>query len=197
MNWEWLFIRGTGVAAFALLSVSTVWGLLLSTKVLGRAVRAKGLTYFHESLGVGALALTIAHLIGVYRDNFIGFDWTEILLPGMAEWRPFAIAYGVMAFYGIVAVTFSFYLKGRIGQRRWRTLHLMSFGVFVAALLHGTLAGSDTTATPVAMLYVGAAVSVAVLLAIRIAGTANRTSTDPRAAGLRDERSEASLVAGE
>lgn len=197
MNWEWLFIRGTGVAAFALLSVSTVWGLLLSTKVLGRAVRAKGLTYFHESLGVGALILTIVHLIAVYRDKFIGFSWGEILLPGMSEWRPYAVAYGVMAFYGIIAVTFSFYLKSRIGQRRWRTLHFMSLGVFVAALLHGTLAGSDTAATPVLMLYVGTTVGVAVLLAIRIAGAKAQPPTRPRSAARGEGTPNPVSVAGE
>lgn len=170
MNWDWLLIRGTGVAAFAFLSVSTIWGLLLSTKVLGRAVRAKGLTYFHESLGVGSLLLTIGHLVAVYRDEFMDFSVGEILLPGVSEWRPYAIAFGVMAFYGLVGVTLSFYAKARIGQKRWRTLHFLSLGVFIGALLHGLLAGTDTLVAPILVFYAGSAAGVFGLLVIRIAG---------------------------
>ncbi len=170
MNWEWLLIRGTGVAAFGFLAVSTVWGLLLSTKVLGRTVRAKGLTYFHESLGAGSLVLTALHLVAVRRDDYIGFTWGEILLPGLAGWRPFAVAYGVMAFYGLVAVMLSFYVRARMGPKRWRTLHFLSLGVFLGALLHGVLAGTDTTEVPMLMLYAGSATAVVVLLVIRVAG---------------------------
>ncbi len=175
MNWDWLLIRGTGLAAFAFLSVSTVWGLLLSTKVLGRAVRAKGLSYFHESLGIGSLLLTAGHLVAVYRDEFIGFTWPQILLPGLAEWRPYAVAYGVMAFYGLAAVTVSSFLRARIGLKAWRTLHLLSLGAFVAALLHGVLAGSDSGEVVILMGYVGLMSVVAVLLAIRVAAMKGST----------------------
>ena len=37
MSVEWLIIRGSGVVAFSLLSAATIWGLLLSTKLLGRS----------------------------------------------------------------------------------------------------------------------------------------------------------------
>lgn len=165
---NWLLIRGTGVAAFAFLAISTIWGLLLSTKVLTRWTRPKALTNFHESLGAGALLLTVVHLIAVYRDEFIGFTWREILLPGFSEWRPYGTTVGVLAFYGLVAVTLSFYAKRRLGAGAWRVLHSLALGVFVGALLHGVLTGTDTGAVPVVVLYSGSAIAVAVLLWIRL-----------------------------
>ena len=38
MSLEWVVIRGSGVVAFAALSAATIWGLLVSTSLLGRLV---------------------------------------------------------------------------------------------------------------------------------------------------------------
>ena len=38
MNITWFIIRGSGIVAFALLSASLLWGLMVSTKVFGRAI---------------------------------------------------------------------------------------------------------------------------------------------------------------
>ena len=35
MSVEWMIIRGSGIAAFAALSAATIWGLLVSSKLLG------------------------------------------------------------------------------------------------------------------------------------------------------------------
>ena len=74
MSVEWLIIRGSGVVAFALLSAATIWGLLVSTKLLGRLVRAKPLTWFHESLGIGALLTTLVHVGVLSVHDFLEFS---------------------------------------------------------------------------------------------------------------------------
>jgi DMSO/TMAO reductase YedYZ heme-binding membrane subunit len=163
---EWLVIRGSGVAAFALLTAATVWGLLVSSKLLGRLVKAKPLTWFHESLGVGALIATVVHVVVLSLHDFLDFSWTEILVPGVSDWRPLAVGMGVAAFYGLVVVAGSFYMKRWIGQRRWRAIHFASLGVFVSSLVHGIWAGTDTSV--MIGLYLGAAIVVFSLVAIRI-----------------------------
>ena len=91
MTTEWLVIRGSGVVAFALLSAATIWGLLVSTKLLGRWVKAKPLTWFHESLGIGALLATLVHVLVLSFHDFLEFSWAEILVPGLSDWRPLAV----------------------------------------------------------------------------------------------------------
>ncbi len=61
MNIEWLAIRGSGLVAYALLAGATIWGLLVSTKVMG-SMKAKQVTWFHESLSIGALLATGVHM---------------------------------------------------------------------------------------------------------------------------------------
>ncbi|HSM44457.1 MAG TPA: hypothetical protein VK969_05515, partial [Acidimicrobiia bacterium] len=81
MNLEWAIIRGSGIAAFALLSASVIWGLLVSSKLVARFVKAKPLTWFHESLGVASLLATLIHVFVISIHDFLEFSWREILLP--------------------------------------------------------------------------------------------------------------------
>lgn len=183
MNITWFMIRGSGLAAFALLSASMIWGLLVSGKMLGRAVKAKGLQWLHESLGLAAVVATLVHMIALSMDEFIDFTWFDILVPGVSTWEPLATALGIVAFWTLVAVSFSFYLKKRIGQAAWRSIHYMSFGAFAAVSAHGIMAGTDTLNPWVAGSYAAAAVSVVLLTVIRIvsAGTgAQPAKTPPR-----------------
>lgn len=169
MSVEWMLIRGSGIVAFALLAGATIWGLLISTKVLGRVVKAKPVTWFHESLGLGAVLATVLHMIALGADDFIHFGWRELLVPGASVWSPLAVTFGVMAFYAMLIVSFSFYLKGFIRQSVWRAIHYLSFGTFLAAMLHGVLAGTDRTHPVVYGLYVATGTIVFVLTAIRVA----------------------------
>ena len=180
MSIEWLIIRGSGVVAFALLSAATIWGLLVSTKLLGRLVRAKPLTWFHESLGIGALIATLVHVGVLSVHDFLDFSWAEILVPGLSDWRPLAVTAGIGAFYGLVLVSTSFYFKRWIGQRAWRTIHFASFGVFVTSLLHGVWAGTDSASPMLIGLYVGSAIVVFTLLAFRILAEAPRTNASAK-----------------
>ncbi len=173
MSVEWLVIRGSGVAAFALLSAATIWGLLVSSKLLGRLVKAKPLTWFHESLGVGALMATLVHIIVLSTHDFLDFTWAEILIPGKSDWRPLAVAMGIAALYGLVLVSGSFYVKRWIGQKTWRSIHFASFGVFVASLVHGIWAGTDTASPLMMGLYIGSAIVVFGLIGHRLTGDLN------------------------
>ncbi|MGI9528949.1 MAG: hypothetical protein ACR2NG_04500 [Acidimicrobiia bacterium] len=170
MNLTWYIIRGSGFVAFGLLTASLLWGLMVSSKVFGRAVKAKGLQWLHESLGLAALLATIIHMVALALDEFIEFTWVDILIPGASAWEPLALALGVVAFWSMAVVSLTFYVKKWIGQNMWRSIHYLSFGVFVAAAGHGVLAGTDTT-HPVAIgVYVASVASVVLLTAVRVIG---------------------------
>lgn len=168
MSVEWLIIRGSGIAAFALLSAATIWGLLVSTKLLAALVKAKPLTWFHESLGIGALLATLVHVGVLSVHEFLPFTWSEILIPGRASWKPMAVGLGILALYGLTVLSLSFYFRSWIGQKTWRLIHFGSFGVFLAALLHGIQAGTDTDSPMMLGLYAGSAIAVFVLAAQRL-----------------------------
>lgn len=171
MNLTWYIIRGSGFVAFGLLTASLLWGLMVSSKVFGRAVKAKGLQWLHESLGLAALLATVVHMIALVMDEFIEFTWVDILIPGASSWEPLAVALGVVAFWSIALVSLTFYVKKWIGQSMWRSIHYLSFGVFVAAVGHGILAGTDTTHPLAIGVYVASVASVVLLTLVRVIGS--------------------------
>lgn len=169
MNLTWFVVRGSGLAAYAMVGVATVWGLLLSTKALGRAVKAKGMSWFHESIGLASLVATGIHMGALVLDEYVEFGPRELFVPGASTWRPLAVALGVMSFYGIALVALSFYVKPWIGQGAWRAIHYLSFGTFAAVTVHGIAAGTDSGNPVVSAMYLGFSVAVVLLLIIRIA----------------------------
>jgi sulfoxide reductase heme-binding subunit YedZ len=89
----------------------------------------------------------------------------------MSSYRPGAVALGVFAMYGALVVHLSFGWRKRIGVRAWRALHFTAFAVFVAAVAHGLLAGSDAAHGGMRALYAGAALVVVVLIVVRVLRT--------------------------
>ena len=163
-----MLIRGTGLVAYPFLAASKFWGLMLSSKLFGRLVKAKPLTYLHEGLAVGALLATGAHMFFLWTDDFIEFGPRQLFVPGASTWEPLAVAFGIMAFYATLIVSGSFYIKKWIGQAAWRALHFMAFGTFAAAAIHGVMAGTDTQHVAVLSLYVATVTIVVLLLVVRI-----------------------------
>ncbi len=166
MSLGWMVVGGSALVAYALLAASVLWGLVLSLGVLGKS--GTKLSDVHEALSVGALFATLVHMAGIAFDGLVDFDPAAILVLGRAPWRPVAVACGVVAFYGMLVIIFSFHIRKHIGQATWRAVHYLSFGVFLAALIHGVTAGSDTAHPAVFALYVGTAAAVSTLVALRI-----------------------------
>jgi len=168
MSLTWLLIRGSGLAAFGLLGLATIWGLLLTTGVFGRAVKAKSLNWFHESLSIGALIATVVHMVALANHDYIEFTLKDLLVPGSASYERLAVSWGVMAFYALFLITASFYVKKWIGQTAWRLIHFLAFGTFLAALLHGIIAGTDSGNPYVVAGYAVTVVLVTFLTVVRV-----------------------------
>jgi hypothetical protein len=169
MSLTWFIIRGSGLVAYGLLALATIWGLLLSTKVLGRAAKAKPLGWFHESLGLAAVLATAVHMGALVADNFMHFGVAELFVPGASAFAPLGVALGVMALYGIVVVSGSFYVKQWIGQSAWRAIHFMSFGSFAASTAHGVMVGTDSGGMLGLLTYLVPTIVVMLLLVVRVA----------------------------
>ncbi|HHC09363.1 MAG TPA: hypothetical protein ENK55_11695 [Actinobacteria bacterium] len=191
MSIEWLVIRGSGLAAFALLALATLWGLFLSTNILGRAVKTKSLNWFHESLSIGALLATVVHMVVLADHDYVEFGLKELFLPGASTYEPVAVAWGIMAFYALFLITASFYVKKWIGQSAWRTIHYLAFGTFFAALLHGAVAGTDRGNPYV---VVGYAVTVVLVVFLTVVRWLQTQAPPPRARGARPRPSKRPAV---
>lgn len=167
LPWTWLIIRGSGITAWALLTLVVVWGLLLRTRMLSNFAPAHLLTA-HRTWGSAALAALAVHLIILAVDPVVPFTPVEMLVPGLAPWQPGPMALGTLAAWLLLAPGIAFSAKPllkRYGARAFKWAHKAAYASWPAATAHFVMAGTDTMLLRWSILT--AAVFVAFLLLVR------------------------------
>lgn len=164
----WFVSRASGITALVLLTISMALGLAISTRLFDQSM-PRALTFgIHEHTSWLALALTGLHAGVLLLDRAEPFSLAQVLLPFTSAYRPVPVGLGVLALYGMAAVTISFYLKPRLSHHAWRLLHLTSYGLYLIAVGHGILSGSDTGQAWMQWLYLTSAAVVLFLTLMRI-----------------------------
>ncbi|HEY4753276.1 MAG TPA: hypothetical protein VIH37_08330 [Candidatus Limnocylindrales bacterium] len=164
----WLFERLFAFMAYVAVTLSVVFGLLLSTKLLDAIAHRPVNFTLHQELAALGLGMAGIHGALLGLDASIPFSLSQIVVPGAAPYAPLAVAVGQAAFYVMTLVTASFYVRRHIGQRAWRTLHYLTFLAFAGATAHGIASGTDSGAPWAHWLYLGAMTAVTFLLVYRI-----------------------------
>jgi predicted ferric reductase len=163
----WYVARSGGIVGWVLLSASVIWGLLLSTKVLGRKPRPAWLLDLHRFLGGLAVVFTVIHVGAIVADSYVHFGVVDILVPFASSWRPTAVAWGVVGLYLLAAVELTSLLRKHMSKRAWHATHLLSLPLFLVATLHGLTAGTDSTSPVLRYSMVGVTIGVLGLLLLR------------------------------
>jgi DMSO/TMAO reductase YedYZ heme-binding membrane subunit len=144
----WFTARSAGLVAWALCTASILWGLALSTRLVRRRGAPAWLLDLHRFLGLLSLTFTGVHMGALFvhsKWEFKDQPWgpKQLFIIGNSVYKPGWISWGIVAFYLLVAVQVTSWLMKRIRRKLWHTIHLSSFGLFVAASLHGLFAGTD------------------------------------------------------
>lgn len=175
----WVFERLFAFLAYGAMTGSVVYGLLLSTKILD-VIAHRPITFaLHQDLASAGLGLAAVHGMLLGLDKTVPFTVAQIAVPGFAPYAPIWVAAGQVAFYLMAIVVGSFYVRQRIGQRAWRTLHYVTFVAFLGATAHGVMAGTDSGTSWAWWIYVGSTIAVVFLLTYRIALSLSGTRTAP------------------
>lgn len=175
----WVLARASGLLAYALLTASVLAGLVLKARPFGTTPRPAVVTDLHRFLallGLGALSL---HGLALLLDTVVPISLADLLVPGIAPYRPLATGLGVLAAELLLVVYVSFSLRKRIGTRAWRRLHWATYPIFALATVHGLAAGTDSGTTWALGLYGAATGAVLAATAWRVLVPARRGA--PRA----------------
>ena len=140
---SWYLSRASGIVAWALLTLSMVWGLLLSTRMFDRRPSPKGLVDLHRFLGGLSVVFVAVHVGTIVADTYVHFGWTEVLVPFASRWHRGAVAWGVVAFYLLIAVEVTSLFMRRLPRKLWHAVHFGSFGLFAMGTIHAFTAGHD------------------------------------------------------
>lgn len=164
----WYLSRSAGTVAYLLTVGSTIWGLLLSTKIIKENFPPVFSLAMHNILSWLAIALAGLHALSLLFDSYYQYTLADILLPFSGPYRAGWVGLGVIGFYLMFITSFSFLLRKQIGQRTWRKLHYLTFGVFILVTIHGLLAGTDSANPGMQWVYWGSILAVLFLTNYRI-----------------------------
>jgi predicted ferric reductase len=175
-NITWYAARAGGILAFALLTASVIVGLLLSSKARLEHWPRFALEDVHRFVGLLAGTFILLHGAALLVDGYLPFSLTNLLVPGTAPYRPLSVAAGVIAAELLVALALTNRYRKVLSYGFWRRAHYLNFAVWLLALVHGILSGTDTGSTWAIVLYLTAAGAVGGLTAVRFVPAQRRTA---------------------
>ena len=171
MNLTWYVARASGMVAFALLTTTVAIGLLMSGRARLRRWPRFAIEDVHRFASLLTWSFVGIHALALLADSYLPFSVADLLVPGIAPYRPFATALGVVAMELLAALALANVLRTRIPYRFWRRTHYLNFAVWLFALGHGVISGSDSDTAWALALYVVSAGAIAGLTAWRVLST--------------------------
>jgi len=159
----WYAARASGVAAYVVLSVVVAVGMTLGGKAQSRRWPRFAVEDIHRFGGLLVGWLIVVHVGAIALDSFLPFSFTQLVVPFTARYRPLWTGLGIFAAELLLALAITNHYRKRMPHRLWRLAHYANFAVWALASVHGVLAGTDRSATWLAVLY---GVSIAFVLAL-------------------------------
>ena len=99
----------------------------------------------HEALSLTTLVLIGLHGAVLLGDGFLQPGLAGIAIPFVGPYRPVWTALGIIAGYGLAVLGLTYYLRDRIGPRRWRQMHRFTALFWLLGAAHSLGSGSDAT----------------------------------------------------
>ena len=165
----WYISRATALVAFFLLWLSMAMGVTITNRLA--KVWPGGPTAFelHEFFSLLGIAFALFHGMILMGDHYIHYSLTQVLVPfSSQQYKPLWVGLGQLAFYAWGIIVLSFYFRKRISTRVWRLIHYATYLIFLLALAHGVVSGTDSGFSWTNTLYWASGVSLFFLLVYRI-----------------------------
>ncbi len=153
----------TGQFGYLLLVASCVLGSLIGTRLLPGVLSAAFKAGWHGVLS--GFALVVLGLHGLF--SLVGpgaLTLPQALLPGLAPFDTLALGLGTGALYLGAAVYLTWAVRGRIGYRLARALHLLAYPAFVLGTLHAVWLGHAGATEVLGSAAVGLALALRAVL---------------------------------
>ena len=159
----WITSRAAGTLALLFSSVAVGVGVSMG----GKLIKGRGpdLRAAHEALSMATIVALVVHAVALLGDSFLHPSVADISLPFVSSYRTVPTALGIVGGWAFACLGLSYYLRARIGPRRWRSIHRFTLLAWIAALVHTFATGTDAgqgwfialiglTAAPAALLLV-------------------------------------------
>ena len=143
----WYLARASGFTLYLLLWLSVVSGLGMTTRLLPSPGGPGGMWALHRITSDLSIILLVLHLVSLALDPSVALGILGVLVPFVSDVRQPWTDLGIVAGYGMIAVSASFSVRHLIGWRAWRWLHVGSLPLWLIALAHGIGPGAIAPAS--------------------------------------------------
>ena len=169
VNVAWDLTRVSGIVAYVLMWLSVVFGLIITNRMARLWPGGPAAFDLHQFTSLLGLAFSLFHAVVLLGDSYIKYSLLQIVLPfASLNYQPLWVGLGQIAFYILIPVTLSFYVRRSVGPEFWRLIHFGSFIAFAFITLHSLIAGSDATNLGMLGLYAMTGASVFFLTIYRM-----------------------------
>lgn len=157
---DWYAARAAGVVAYVLLTGGVLLGTLLAGRVRLPRWPTFAVTDVHRFVSLLVGVFVSLHVLTVGLDTYVHFSLAQLVVPGASSYRPLWVALGIVSAELLVAIAVTNLLRRRIGFKRWRRVHYLTFLVWAGATVHGIGSGTDSNTAWLRLLYVLSIASV-------------------------------------
>lgn len=151
----WYVTRSAGMIAYLLLWLSTVWGLVIPSKLFGEVLSGDFTFDFHQFISLLSLFFLGLHIVVLTADHYLPFSVSQLLIPFVSPYRPFWVGIGIISFYLILLVTITFYIRKQIGMKTFRYIHYASLIAYLGGVIHALMSGTDSSLPAILLIYIG------------------------------------------
>lgn len=165
----WYVSRATAIFSYIFLWLSLVFGLLLTGKIARYFPGAFTANDLHQFVSLSGLSLGLLHGLLLMGDRYIHFSLGQVLIPfTTANYKPEWVGFGQIGLYLWGFIILTHYIKRFIGYKTWRSLHFLGYLVFMAEMVHGIMAGTDTSNPWMSAIYWVSGASIIFLTFYRV-----------------------------
>ena len=166
----WDAARAAGFAAYLMLWGATVLGIAVHFRLRPWRAPLTLILETHRICSTLALSFVAGHVAALLMDPVVHFAPVDALVPFVAGYRPVQVGIGTIGLWLLLITLGSTALAGRMAYGKWRALHYLALPCFLAALIHGITAGTDSASVGGLTVYATTAATTAAALFARVLG---------------------------
>jgi ferredoxin-NADP reductase len=164
----WLASRAAGVVALLCITASVAIGLAMAGRVSAEPARRRLLMAIHQQTALVGLVAIAAHGILLLGDGFLRPGIVGIAVPFVIDHKPLWTGLGVTGGWLAAILGLSYWIRDRIGPKRWRTLHRATILVYVLSVAHTLGSGTDAAEPWMRLMVISTGAPVLFLFVIRV-----------------------------
>ena len=180
----WYTSRATGIVALLLLTGVLVLGLVVTRQGRLPGLPRFAVTSLHRNLSLLAVTFIAVHVLTAVLDSYVSIPLAAALIPFTSGYERFWLGLGATALDLILAMIATSLIRGRLGRRPWRAVHLLAYLSWPVALAHGIGAASDLQHGRLLVLTAGCAFAAVAAITWRLASAARQVPRPARVAAV-------------